>query len=106
MPGKLLRHPRPKDGLASRMMKNALRISSLLSYLNNEVRGWKPKRTTAIFIPALIRLHKHQSGFEAICCHIQKSNFSASCISLGSRVPEITAKFDAPKIRPHRVKFG
>jgi hypothetical protein len=54
----------------------------------------------------MIRLHKHQSGFEAICCHVQKSNFSASCISLGSRALEITAKFDAPKIRPARVKFG
>jgi beta-phosphoglucomutase-like phosphatase (HAD superfamily) len=54
----------------------------------------------------MIRLHKHQSGFEAISCRSQKSNFSASCISLGSRALEITAKFDAPKIRPGRVKFG
>ncbi len=30
----------------------AFRISGLLCYFNNEVRGWKPKRTTAIFIPA------------------------------------------------------
>jgi hypothetical protein len=52
MPGKLHRHCRPKDGLASRVMKNAFRIFSLLCYFNNEVRGWKPKRTTAIFIPA------------------------------------------------------
>jgi hypothetical protein len=29
----------------------AFRISGLLCYFNNAVRGWKPKRTTAIFIP-------------------------------------------------------
>jgi hypothetical protein len=30
----------------------AFRISGLLCYFNNGVRGWNPKRTTAIFIPA------------------------------------------------------
>jgi hypothetical protein len=39
-------------------------------------------------------------------CHSQKISLSASCISLGSRALEIAAKFDAPKIRPGRVKFG
>ena len=39
-------------------------------------------------------------------CRSQKISFSASCISLGSRALEITAKFDAPKMRPGRVKFG
>jgi hypothetical protein len=53
-------------------------------------------RTCALSVPIL----------EAIFCHSQKINFSASCISLGSRALEITAKFDAPKIRPGRVKFG
>jgi hypothetical protein len=49
---------------------------------------------------------KHQRTCEAVSCHSQKINFNASCISLGSRALEITAKFDAPKIRPGRVKFG
>ena len=73
---------------------------------------WAPQwlRTRAAVwdeaVPWLNTESKYQRRFEAISCHRQKINFSASCISLGSRALEITAKFDAPKMRPGRVKFG